>query len=56
MKDTHTQVVQQADVTSKDNAGTNREPKKYARLPCRGCLASCKSYHRCDGKLWRIVI
>lgn len=27
---------------------------KYARLPCRGCIASCKNYHRCDGKLWRM--
>jgi len=56
MKDTQTQVVQQAEVTTKYNKGTNQEPKKYARLPCRGCLASCKNYDLCDGKLWRMVI
>ena len=27
---------------------------KYARLPCRGCIVSCKNYHRCNGKLWRM--
>jgi hypothetical protein len=30
-------------------------PIKYSRLPCRGCLASCKNYHLCDGKLWRMA-
>jgi hypothetical protein len=30
-------------------------PIKYPRLPCRGCLASCKNYDRCDGKLWRMA-
>jgi hypothetical protein len=23
-------------------------------LPCRGCLADCKNYAYCDGKLWRL--
>lgn len=30
------------------------DPVKYARLPCRGCIASCKNYDHCDGKLWRM--
>lgn len=28
---------------------------KYPRLPCRGCLTSCKNYDRCDGKPWRMA-
>jgi cobalamin biosynthesis Co2+ chelatase CbiK len=24
------------------------------RLPCRGCLKTCKYYDTCDGKLWRM--
>lgn len=28
--------------------------QQLTRLPCRGCLASCKNYQVCDGKLWRM--
>lgn len=35
---------------------TEPESSIYARLPCRGCLASCKNYHRCDGKVWRMSL
>ena len=24
------------------------------RLPCRGCLSSCKDYANCDGRPWRL--
>lgn len=24
------------------------------RLPCRGCLRTCKNYDTCEGKLWRM--
>ncbi len=52
MKDEHAQD----DLKSKvDDAGNRDAIAKYPRLPCRGCIASCKNYHRCDGKLWRIA-
>lgn len=25
------------------------------RLPCRGCLPTCKNYPVCDGKPWRAL-
>lgn len=25
------------------------------RLPCRGCLPTCKNYPNCDGKPWRAL-
>ena len=27
---------------------------KYPRLPCRGCLKSCKNYEACGGYPWRL--
>ncbi|MFT7184789.1 MAG: sirohydrochlorin ferrochelatase [Pseudohongiellaceae bacterium] len=26
------------------------------RLPCRGCLQTCKYYNTCEGKLWRMPV
>lgn len=28
---------------------------ELTRLPCRGCLRSCKYYAHCNGRLWRMV-
>jgi hypothetical protein len=28
--------------------------KNHPRLPCRGCLADCKLYNSCGGRLWRM--
>jgi hypothetical protein len=37
-----------------DYSLVSKDEKKHTRLPCRGCIASCKNYHCCDGKLWRM--
>lgn len=30
--------------------------QQLTRLPCRGCLASCSYYPRCEGKLWSMTL
>jgi hypothetical protein len=40
----------------KEKPMTPLPQKCMKRLPCRGCMASCKYYSTCDGKLWRMPI
>mgnify|MGYP003633614669 CR=1 FL=1 len=55
MMEKHTQQNDQDDVNSSENIVDKARIKKYPRLPCRACIASCKNYERCDGKLWRMA-
>lgn len=32
----------------------NNVKNELSRLPCRGCLHSCKHYTVCQGRLWRV--
>jgi hypothetical protein len=38
---------------------SNRNPadnnSMVKRLPCRGCIAGCKNYSRCDGTPWQML-
>lgn len=42
-----------------DGETTSAEPTdphvNHPRLPCRGCVATCKNYDYCDGKPWRMA-
>lgn len=55
MKGKYVQNKLQAGENQLDNTNSAKGFNKYPRLPCRGCIASCKNYHRCDGKLWRMT-
>ncbi len=48
-------ATRQAAMNASDAANSITQMKQYPRLPCRGCLASCKNYALCDGKLWRMA-
>ena len=49
------QTHQKEALAIQEKSEQQAEIKKYPRLPCRGCLASCKNYQHCDGKLWRMA-
>ena len=42
-------------ITRADSSSSSKVINEYARLPCRGCLVSCKNYHRCGGQVWRMT-
>jgi len=57
MTDKHAQEGSKSEVVMQKSQshGQNSVVKEYPRLPCRGCLPSCKNYSLCDGKLWRMA-
>lgn len=41
---------------NKQSTTENSYSKEFKRLPCRGCIETCKNYRLCDGKIWRMSI
>jgi hypothetical protein len=49
----HSQQVIQSE---SDVNQTVSKPESPHRLPCRGCLPTCKNFDRCEGKPWRVFV
>ncbi|MFV1871920.1 MAG: hypothetical protein ACMZ64_01165 [Oleiphilus sp.] len=54
MKQTSKTGTIQNQPAHEENAANAGKLKGF-RLPCRGCIATCKNYQRCDGKPWRLT-